>query len=256
MLEEGVVELKESVFEACPLTEITLPKSLRCVGLSSLGDFDIPTDENGMQIMDGILFSVPKSVKGHFMIPAGVRVIGSDVFAGCEALTQITIPQSVVSISDNAFAGCSALKTVALPEGLEYVGIQAFAGCSSLESIVLPEGVQYIGVRAFGTYMTVTKHPDEYYTCEKLKRAVLPTQLGSVPARLFSGCCALEAVSLPNTATEIEDGAFSGCAALKGLWMPTQLKRIKDYAFAGCRSLVQLDIPDTVTEVGRQALNL
>ena len=141
VLEEGVVELKESVFEACPLTEITLPKSLRCVGLSSLGDFEIPTDENGMQIMDGILFSVPKSVKGHFMIPDGVRVIGSDVFAGCEALTQITIPQSVVSISDNAFAGCSALKTVALPEGLEYVGIQAFAGCSSLESIVLPEGV-------------------------------------------------------------------------------------------------------------------
>ena len=233
MLEEGVVELKESVFEACPLTEITLPKSLRCVGLSSPGDFDIPTDENGMQIMDGILFSVPKSVKGHFMIPDGVRVIGSDVFAGCEALTQITIPQSVVSISDNAFAGCS-----------------------SLESIVLPEGVQYIGARAFGTYMTVTKHPDEYDTCEKLKRAVLPTQLGSVPARLFSGCCALEAVSLPNTATEIEDGAFSGCVALKGLWMPTQLKRIKDYAFAGCRSLVQLDIPDTVTEVGRQALNL
>lgn len=253
VLEEGVVELKERVFEACPLTEITLPKSLRCVGLSSLGDFEIPTDENGMQIMDGILFSVPKSVKGHFMIPDGVRVIGSDVFAGCEALTQITIPQSVVSISDNAFAGCSALKTVALPEGLEYVGVQAFAGCSSLESIALPEGVQYIGARAFGTYMMVTKHPDEYYTCEKLKRAVLPTQLGSVPARLFSGCCALEAVSLPNTATEIEDGAFSGCVALKGLWMPTQLKRIKDYAFAGCRSLVQLDIPNTVTEIGNGA---
>ena len=75
-------------------------------------------------------------------------------------------------------------------------------------------------------------------------------------ALLVSSSGPSPAVSLPNTATEIEDGAFSGCAALKGLRLPTQLKRIKDYAFAGCRSLVQLDIPDTVTEVGRQALNL
>lgn len=253
VLEEGVVELKESVFEACPLTEITLPKSLRCVGLSSFGDFEIPTDEHGLQIRDGILFSVPKPVKGHFVIPDGVRVIGSDVFTECEELTQITIPQSVVSISDNAFAGCSALNTVALPEGLEYVGIQAFAGCSSLESIVLPEGVQYIGARAFGTYMTVTKHPSEYDTCEKLKRVVLPAQLGSVPVWLFNGCRALEAVSLPNTAAEIEDGAFSGCSALKELRLPAQLKRIGDYAFTKCRSLVQLDIPDTVTEIGNRA---
>lgn len=119
VLEEGVVELKERVFEACPLTEITLPKSLRCVGRWSFIDFEIPADEHGLQIRDGILFGVPKPVKGHFVIPDGVRVIGSDVFADCEALTQITIPQSVVSISDNAFAGCRALKAIVFPENLE-----------------------------------------------------------------------------------------------------------------------------------------
>ena len=252
VLEEGVVELKESVFEACPLTEITLPKSLRCVGLSSIGDFEIPTDEHGLQIRDGILFSVPKPVKGHFVIPDGVRVIGSDVFTECEELTQVTIPQSVVSISDNAFAGCSALKTVALPEGLEYVGVRAFAGCSSLESIVIPKGVQYIGAYAFGPCTSALNYL-KFYACEKLKQVVLLSQLGIVPAGLFNNCCALEEVSLPDTAAEIGDCAFSGCSALKELRLPAQLKRIGDYAFARCRSLVQLDISDTVTEIGNRA---
>lgn len=256
VLEEGVVELKERAFEACSLTEITLPKSLRCVGHWSFIDFEIPADEHGLQIRDGILFGVPKPVKGHFVIPDGVRVIGSDVFAECGELTQITIPQSVVSISDGAFAGCRALHGVALPEGLEYVGVQAFAGCSSLESIVFPKGVQYIGASAFGTYLMWTKRLRAYYACEKLKRVVLPAQFGSVPERLFIDCCALEAVSLPDTVTEIGNSAFLGCSALKELRLPTQLKRIGDRAFWKCCSLAQLDIPDTVTEVGRQAFNL
>ena len=48
----------------------------------------------------------------EFVIPDGVKQIGSWAFRGCSALTSITIPDSVTHIGENAFSECSSLTQV------------------------------------------------------------------------------------------------------------------------------------------------
>ena len=48
----------------------------------------------------------------HFIIPDGIKVIGTSAFADCHNLISITIPNTVTNIDDNAFYGCINLKNI------------------------------------------------------------------------------------------------------------------------------------------------
>ena len=61
--------------------------------------------------------------------------IGSEAFAGCTALSSITIPESVTSIRSYTFSGCTSLSNITIPESVTEIGEGAFYGCISLTSI-------------------------------------------------------------------------------------------------------------------------
>lgn len=58
-----------------------------------------------------------------------MRELKRDTFAGCTALTAITLPDGAESIGDKAFSGCTALTDVFLPDSLRRFAETAFADC-------------------------------------------------------------------------------------------------------------------------------
>lgn len=58
----------------------------------------------------------------EFVIPEGVKKIGSDVFYQCENLTEIKFPNGIEVIGDGAFSGCIELRMSELPETIASIG--------------------------------------------------------------------------------------------------------------------------------------
>jgi hypothetical protein len=73
---------------------------------------------------DGVLFSkdlttlvrLPKSHRGHYVVPEGVTTVTSYAFAGHATLTGVTLPDSLESPLD--FSGCTALESLYIPAGV------------------------------------------------------------------------------------------------------------------------------------------
>ena len=70
----------------------------------------------------------PEKVK-RIIIGDGITTIGQAAFAGCSALTSVTIPNSVTTIGEYAFYGCKALTSVTIPNSVTEIGDYAFSRC-------------------------------------------------------------------------------------------------------------------------------
>jgi hypothetical protein len=67
------------------------------------------------------------------------------------------MPAGVKSIGKQAFAGCASLKSARLPAGMERVGEGAFTGCNGLESITCAAATPpVLEGRAFGYHAMKT----------------------------------------------------------------------------------------------------
>ncbi len=163
------------------------------------------------------LFSYPERVNS-VMLPATLRIIGSNAFQGCTNLKAIDIPGNVSIIGDRAFQNCSALDSIALPAVLDSLGTYAFYDCDALKEIVIPEGVKNIGANAF-------------QNCNKLESVALPDGIRSIGGNAFNRCSALTDIQLPDSLLSIGAYAFQYCSSLKELTLPAKLSSIGDFAF-------------------------
>ena len=69
-------------------------------------------------------------------LPAKLKVIDADAFAGCTNLTSFDIPSGVTTIGSNAFAGCTSLTTVRIPASVTSIGAGAFTSCPLQYAVV------------------------------------------------------------------------------------------------------------------------
>lgn len=124
------------------LSTISLPESLKAIGVSAFSDCSTLTTIN---------------------IPDNVSTIGSQAFSYCTSLTAITIPNSVTKIESSTFYYCTSLSNVTLPDTLTSIGESAYDECSILSYITIPSTVTEIGSSAFancsGGYFTITLEP-------------------------------------------------------------------------------------------------
>lgn len=165
------------------------------------------------------------------------------------------------TIADSAFNSCPNLRYVSLPGSVSSVGTLAFEGCA-IEELVLPESVQTVGVSAF-------------YSCP-IKKLVLPDTPLSVGTQAFSRTSIAE-VSLPDDVrlganvfanTPLYENAPEGAVVFGKVlygWkggmpagtviddLPDDLRSVAEEAFSGFDTLAGIELPDSVTFIGKRA---
>ena len=157
---------------------------------------------------------------------------GDYAFAGCSALTSISLPDRLSGISSYAFYADAALSDIELGSNLSAIGSYAFAQ-TAIEEIDIPDTVSEIGANAFDG-------------CLSLIRVAFPSSMKVIGSSIFSNCPALSEVEIPEGVTEIGASAFEGCYALSQITLPSTLKTIGESAFART-GIVNLVIPKSVT---------
>lgn len=152
-----------------------------------------------------------------------VQQVGHGMFKGT-ALKRIHIPVNVKAIGSNAFAGCKKLTEVTFAEGVTTIGGSAFLNCTALRQITLPRSVTSIGMFLFNH-------------CAALESADIRSQLTLLSEYTFCDCTKLTKVNLPPTLEMIDAHAFDGCSSLETLVIPASVKSFGINVFDGCDKL-------------------
>ena len=148
--------------------------------------------------------------------------------------TVLTIPGEINSLpvtglSDGALSGLSGVTVITVPDTVLTLGDGCFSGCDALVSLHLGAGVHSVGsgiLRGADGLQVITVSADN-------------------PAlKAVSGCLM--------SADETVLYAVPADAAFAGL--PASVTKIAPYAFSGHKHLTSLALPETVTSVGRGAL--
>ena len=107
----------------------------------------------------------------------------------------------------------------------------------------------------------MTKIDDAAFSgCTGLTSIGIPSSVTEIGGSAFSGCTGLTSIEIPSSVTEIGASAFEGCTGLTSIGKSalsycTKLTSIGDYAFSGVTGLTSIEIPSSVTEIGRDAFS-
>ncbi len=166
-------------------------------------------------------------------IPSSVEKIGLKAFRG-NNMTEVIIPASVKIVEGSAFNQCQNLtKVVFQAQSMEEIH-GCFSWCTKLQSVTFPSS------------LTKDMSYDMLRGCTSLTNVVLPKNLRTIPATMFTGCKNLKTINIPTTVTKIGNRAFDGCG-VTSLYLPN-LKDIEEGAFSGCKSLKSLSVSKSFVE--------
>lgn len=62
-------------------------------------------------------------------LPAGLREVEDEGFAGCAAVTEAVVPEGTVRLGERAFADCAELSYISIPESVTEIGADCFDRC-------------------------------------------------------------------------------------------------------------------------------
>ena len=248
VLGNGVKAIGSSAFANCPkLTDITIPASVANMdggifkGCTALATVKM----EGTQITElkDELFSGCSALTG-FSIPESVTSIGAGCFAQCAQLESVSIPTKVKIMGASAFRECKALRSLAFADGINLQTIPAycFLDCTSLEAISIPASVKMIEAEAFrraSAMKRVTFAPDG--VVELLGESA------------FRGCAELTEFIMPNTVKEVGNMVLQANPKLEKVVLSNQLTAISEQALCNCSMLTHIDIPTSVTAIGKRA---
>ena len=275
------------------LKSVTIPNSVTTIGGSSFsmrGAFRGCTGLTTITIPNGVTGIGDYMFKGctglkSITVPNSVTRIGHEAFADCTELTNFTIPESVKEIVNLAFTDCIKLKSIHIPSKVRNIYWAAFSDCGGLESItVAPDNSNYKSVNN----CLLTK--DGKTLIRGCNSSIIPDGVTEIDTRAFSGCTTLKSIVVPNSVKKIGEDAFSRCKALTSITLPfigcsetekTSLlylfndyssedtgrvpasltavelsegaTKISERALVNCSALKKFIIPNSVTEIGKDA---
>ncbi len=126
----------------------------------------------------------------------------------------------VTSIGEHAFENCSFLTSINISNNVTFIGQWAFANCHQLTTLNIPNSVTYIGYLAFEGTGWYKNQPDGVVYAGK----VAYKYKGTIPE---------------GTEIIIEEGTFG----------------VAEQAFYGCSGITSIDMPNSVTSIGRFAFD-
>lgn len=176
-------EISNNAFRETPITEITIPASVK-------------------KIQGSAFYGCTKLTKIIFEGDAMEELHGC--FQNCTNLGSVKFPRRVGKMSYDMFKGCLNLTEVILPENLSEIYPAMFSGCKNLKSVDIPSSVTKVSKNAFYNSGVTSLDLSNVKEFENL---------------CFSGCKALKTVKLnsdlkDNFLTEIYQ-EFMSCPLLE-----------------------------------------
>ena len=170
---------------------------------------------------------IPASIDG---LP--VESIGENAFKDNKSLKSVSIPATVETIGNNAFYGCSNLEIVTFHtlSSITTIGNTIFSSCYKLKSINIPSSV-------------TTIRNDVFRTCSNLENIIVDEgnkEYSSINGILFDRDVKVLIYYPPENA----NAEYS---------IPDTVTAIMDYAFYNHKNLQIVDIPSSVTAIGKNA---
>ena len=238
-------------------------------------------DEKNVEIPEQIQGAPVVRISGTFAsneylekvkLPENLTEIGKNTFYYCKNLSNIDIPQNVVNISDYAFYYCQNLNNINIPQNVTNIGDFAFYGCKNIEKVIIPDNVKSIGDDAFreceklqsvklGKNLSSIGH-DSFWKCTLLREIIYNSvQIQEVGRRVFDyagqNTDGIHVVFSKNVQV-IPDSLFSSEDEAPNITEVTfeeegRCERIGEYAFRYVSSLESIEIPESVTSIGRYA---
>ena len=210
----------------------------------------------------------------NYILGDNITAIGDGWFYGCNNLHSITIPETVTTIGNQAFSQCDGLTEITLPEALTTIGYYAFYSCEGITEIVIPDNVTIIRERAF-----------EYCNLQKI---TIGESVDSIGDKAFSGCPFTTIVwkaknvgdfkkddtpfywkinniypygrteyitsfTFGKTVEHIPSYLCQGMTGLTELTLSEGLISVGDTVFTSSGNITTLDIPSSVTTLGKCA---
>ena len=99
--------------------------------------------------------------------------------------------------------------------------------------------------------LSLVKIKDEFKN--KIKTAIIPSEIYSVGWNAFEGCENLETVIVKEGVNSIGNGAFKNCGKLKNVELPEGFSEIYANTFMNCISLEEISLPDSVKRIHENA---
>lgn len=246
----GVTTIGDYAFQNSGLTEITFPKTLETLGSNVFSGCAAVTQGEPQTIKVGTTsYTLYKPVA--ISLPNTIKSIGNNAFRNIQ-ISSLTLPNNqLTSIGNYAFNACFAskdcAKTVTIPSTVTSLGMYAFADNAYLQKVDFAGTTQVPAkIGSINNYA---------FKNSGLTRISLPASVKTLGSNAFENCASLKTVEFAEDIkiTEIKSATFKGCAALESITIPDGVKTIGANSFENCTALEVVNLPSTVTYIGKAA---
>lgn len=183
------------------------------------------------------------------------RAIHASAFKGCKSLESVTFLKYFTSICKDAFRDCISLKSITIPDGTDIINEQAFYNCTSLTDVIRSEDT-HIDYSAFDNtpWLKKIQFLTRYDTLIRVDENVegdikIPDGITIIKSHAFYNCRKITGITLPESLQTISDNGMNNCAKLTSIKIPESVDFIGAYAFTDCFHLTEITLPSGITEI-------
>ena len=230
---------------------ITIPSQIELISRNAFYNIrtvkEIKFDKNSnLRIIQQGAFQYCTQLK-LINLPASVHTLGEACFEECTSLTSSFELPNIVEIPNNCFSGCLKIPSFTFSI-LQEIGESAFSKCKELNSFICGDCLESIGSQAFN--LTTS-----------LKQLILPLTLQTINQNAFykSGVINITFYSPTHnqiilltdssTMTELNEKAFYYAENLQNINLPDTITKIGKYALSHT-ALASFTVPDSIQTIG------
>ena len=195
-----------------------------------------------------ILIRAPKDISGAYRIRKECRFINTKAFKGCSNLEKLILPHSLKTIGVMAFVRCEKLKEIKLPKFVQKVD-----GAFMYWNGKLVNESDYFIYKDEILYNSSMTRLIAYRKMEKQYNKFVAFNRYTSQMTEAIGWTGEHSYDVPVGIVEIACGAFAGKHSLFSVSLPTSVCRIENAAFVCCENLGFINIPSTVSYIGKFA---
>ena len=208
-----------------------------------IDEFGVKYGRNGL-----ILIRAPKDISGTYRIRKECRFINTKAFKGCSNLEKLILPHSLKTIGVMAFVRCEKLKEIKLPKFVQKVD-----GAFMYWDGKLVNESDYFIYKDEILYNSSMTRLIAYRKMEKQYNKFVAFNRYTSQMTEAIGWTGEHSYDVPVGIVEIACGAFAGKHSLFSVSLPTSVCRIENAAFVCCENLGFINIPSTVSYIGKFA---